>query len=129
MPPSADASKAHTLYMADLAGEVLMFLIQTFPLDFSSLQSLLCLSKSFRQSLNCNTLMWLALANRASKCCQACFLEARASASAVRSCLPGAQYWRNTTKVLVAAGALRRQWGIRAAHRTFVNVGKHKMID
>ena len=61
------------------------------------------------------------MANRASKGCQACFLEARESAQ--HSSSPQSEYWRDTLQVFAAASSLRRQWGIRAATRSFVNTG------
>lgn len=105
----------------EMVADIIMFVIQYFPIDLMSLQSSLALSKDFNEKITCNTLMWLALAKRASLGCQACFLEARDSARI--SGVPGAQYWRDVMQVLTAATSLRRQWGLRAAHRTFVNTG------
>ena len=122
MPPCANADNAADDDWEGKVGDALMFVIQYLPIDFPSLQALLSLSKRLNEHLRCNTLMWVALACRASRGCQACFLEARAGAGP--SGLPGAQYWRDTARVLLAAGALRQQWGLRTAHRTFVNTGE-----
>ena len=105
----------------EVVTDVLMFVIQHFPIDLESLQTLLTLSQNFNIKLKHNTLLWVAIANRASRGCQACFLEVRESAQYSSS--PGSQYWCDVVEVFTASSSLRRQWGINMANRTFVNTG------
>ena len=104
-----------------VVNDALAFVIQYFPLDMSSLHSMLFLSKDICSMIKHNAILWVSIAKRISKRCQACFLEARDSAQ--YSDCPGYQYWRDSVEVLSAANSLRCQWGISASSRVFVNTG------